>query len=103
MIGATAVVFLATALLHSYQWFWLNGVFELRWTDGVFWTVLMVLVMIAVVYQSKRGPPKPRPRPVAVTQRIFSTLALYLFISVLWSMWSSYSVTEWLDTVVYWK
>jgi hypothetical protein len=30
-------------------------------------------------------------------------LGVYLTISVLWSMWSAYSIAEWIDAVTYWR
>ena len=36
----TMLVFVATWLLHSYQWFWLRGDFPLNAIDGLYWGIL---------------------------------------------------------------
>jgi hypothetical protein len=102
LLGATVWVFIATCLLHAYQWYWINGIFELLFVDVVWWTLLGAVVMVAVVREHRRGPPVAKPRGVAITQRVIATAGWYVFISVLWSMWSSRSIAEWLDTVIYW-
>jgi hypothetical protein len=102
LLGATVVVFIATCVLHSYQWYWINGIFELTHVDLVWWTILGAVVMVAVVREHRRGPPVAKPRGVAITQRVLATAGWYIFISVLWSMWSSRSIAEWVDTVIYW-
>src|SRR5688572_18585873 len=40
MVMSTIVVFAATWMLHSYQWFWLRGGFPLTLQDAIFWTIL---------------------------------------------------------------
>jgi D-alanyl-lipoteichoic acid acyltransferase DltB (MBOAT superfamily) len=37
LVFSTIVVFACTWLLHSYQWFWLQGAFPLTVVDGVYW------------------------------------------------------------------
>ncbi|MCK6486311.1 MAG: hypothetical protein L6R00_19495 [Phycisphaerae bacterium] len=106
---ATIWVFLATTLLHGYQTFWLTG--ELRvarkWiisqNDIAFWSALGLVVLITVLRQSRRGRPAPQPPAIAWIKRVLSTLGVYVTISVLWSMWSSTSIPEWIDTVLYWR
>ena len=103
LVLATVVVFVATCLLHSYQWFWLNGIFEVRSTDVVFWTALGLLVIVTVLWESRRGRPGPLPLAVAIPKRILSTIGMFVFISVIWSLWSSVSIGDWVDTVIYWR
>lgn len=98
---ATAWVFLATTVLHGYQWFWLQGDFRIKTHDVVFWCVLGVLVFVTVLGETRRKPgQKATP---SLPQRIASTIGVYLFISVLWSMWYSGDVSAWWDTVCYWR
>lgn len=99
---ATLCVFIVTTVLHSYQMFWINGRFEIRATDLVFWGVLGVLVMFTVLREAKKSPTKERPRGVAAIRTVLSTLAVYITISVLWSIWYSTHPIDWLDTVTYW-
>ena len=41
---STAVVFVTTWMLHSYQWFWLRGGFPITLQDALFWAILGGLV-----------------------------------------------------------
>lgn len=97
---ATVVVFVATTLLHSWQSFWLSGTFALRDTDFLFWGVLGAVVLVGVLREQSR--PKAAERGITLA-RVASTLGVWLTISLLWSMWSSPSVGEWLDTLAWWR
>ena len=98
LVFSTVVVFAFTWLLHSYQWFWLQGDFPLTTVDGVYWGVLGVLVAINSVWETKRGKKKQLTkkwqwsRTLTLTAEIVAT---FVFLSVMWSFWSSESVSEW--------
>ena len=97
MIGATLIVFFATWILHSYQWFWLRGGFPITAQDGVFWGLLAGLVVVNTVREQKRG----RKRSLGQEQgwdagRAVRTVLMFWGMTVLWSLWSSESVMEWL-------
>src|SRR4030095_16073873 len=53
LVGATIIVFVATWVLHSYQWFWLRGGFPLTVQDGLFWGFLGVLVIYGALKEMK--------------------------------------------------
>jgi alginate O-acetyltransferase complex protein AlgI len=101
LVVSTVIVFAATWFLHSYQWFWLRGVFQFGWTDAVFWSVLGVVVVFNSLHEWRRG------RARALTARALSwpetlgvaarTLGMFCFISVLWSLWSTESIGAWLS------
>jgi alginate O-acetyltransferase complex protein AlgI len=103
MALATIVVFAATWLLHSYQWFWLRGSFPITGPDTLFWSILGGLVLINSLIEAKKG------RKRAVSQRGWSlraalslslrTVGMFTFICILWSLWSSTTVAEWLALV----
>lgn len=99
---ATAMVFIVTWALHSYQTFWLQGKFVMSWTDTIFWGVLGSLVMVNVWWEIKH--PK-RKKEITWTQRlrtaasIVGTMSLILFI---WSLWSAPSVRAWIDLLMWW-
>ena len=100
LIVTTLVVFLATWVLHAYQWYWIRGTFLLTWNDGLFWAILGVLVVINALYESKHGRQrrlwgKALPWPQAVLTSL-KTIGVFVTISVLWSFWSAHSVSEWL-------
>ena len=96
LVAATVVVFLATWLLHSYQWFWLRGGFPLTAQDLLFWGLLGALVVRASLKEVR----KPRNRTLGTrrwsAKLAFRTVGTFLFLCVLWSLWSSESVIEWL-------
>src|SRR6266705_4665427 len=101
LLYATVVVFLVTWALHSYQWFWLRGSLSLSVPDVLFWTLFGLLVVINTLYEAKHG----REREMAKRARTWgetASLALrtagtFCVICVLWSLWISTSVSEWLS------
>jgi hypothetical protein len=100
LVVSTALVFVATWLLHSYQWFWLRGDFHLSWPDTVFWGVLGLLVVALALRGSTRGRQLPASRKDwtarQALERGASTALTFGFICVLWSVWSSESLQHWL-------
>ena len=105
--GATAAllvsavfVFVITWFLHAYQWFWLRGTFLFTAVDISFWTILGVLVIANMYYESKRG------RRRSLTPRTWSTREIgvqalrvagtFSTIAILWTLWSSESIGDWL-------
>jgi D-alanyl-lipoteichoic acid acyltransferase DltB (MBOAT superfamily) len=98
---ATFIVFLSTWALHSYQWFWLRGSFSVSAPDILFWTLFGLLVVINTIYEAKHGR-KRETGQGAKTWRNSVSLALrivgtFCVICVLWSLWVSTSVSEWLS------
>ncbi len=106
LILATLLVFAVTALLHSYQWFWIRGSFPLQLQDTMFWSILAVLVTANALYEAKKGRKRslkgttwsPRDLPV----KALKTAGTFAIICVLWSLWTSSSVTEWLSLWSVW-
>jgi len=106
---ATLVVFLATWLLHAYQSFWLRGSWGFTVPDALFWGILGLLVLVNVqldarrsrVRPSARGPSSPgtRPSPRAILVRTCKVAGTFTMVALLWSLWSSPSLSEWLDMV----
>src|SRR5262245_9314981 len=102
LVVGTFIVFFATWVLHSWQFFWLRGSFLFKWSDVLFWTILAVLVAGAVVLEANRpmvrrlgSGVKPWRESV---RKAFQALGIFVAICLLWSMWSSDSVTAWLST-----
>lgn len=99
--AATLAVFVVSWMLHSYQWFWFRGEFPLTWQDGLFWCILGLLVALNAVREQHRPRARPgdageRPGLRAELGLTVRTLGLFLAMSVLWSLWTSGSVGEWL-------
>ena len=107
LVLATVVVFIATTVLHSYQWFWLRGDWYMSDMDVVFWTVLGVAVIGNVVWEAKRG----RKRSLGTKQwtlkeelgRAGRTLLTFAIIASLWSLWSAPSLQEWFGMWSVWN
>ncbi|HEX6136129.1 MAG TPA: hypothetical protein VF059_00575, partial [Casimicrobiaceae bacterium] len=101
LVVSTLFVFVMTWLLHAYQWFWLRGTALLVWQDVLFWTILGVVVVVNAVYEDRHG----RRRSLGQRSRdlrawlglTLRTLATFTAICILWSFWTSESVSEWLS------
>ena len=98
---ATLLVFVVTWALHSYQWFWIQGSTLLTWNDVLFWGVLALLVLANSLHEWRRGR-----RRITATETVTSrdalrlaaqTVGMYLLISVLWSLWTTDSVSTWVS------
>lgn len=95
---AILVIFIMTWFLHSLQWFWLRGFFPLRMVDAVFWGLFGVLVAGNAIWESKKAkvrPDKKSWRYAAVMT--IQIIGMFTFMSILWSVWSSTTMGEWLS------
>jgi len=101
LVLATLIVFAVTMLLHSYQWFWLRGSFSLRWNDVLFWAVLAGLVVVNTLQESRRGRERTLGRTIwtarGLLARSLRVTGTFATMCVLWSLWNSTSVSEWLS------
>lgn len=99
IIISTVVVFFATWFLHAYQWFWLRGAFLLEWHDALYWAVLAGFVILNSLYETRYG----RDRSLGAQRRglydhlslSLSTAATFLTLGLLWGMWSSDTLGQW--------
>jgi alginate O-acetyltransferase complex protein AlgI len=92
---ATTLVFIATWLLHAYQFFWLQGKLRFTLNDTLFWTALGAMVVVNVWMEHKR---RKRPAATGWTPRLLNAVKIgltFTLISLLWSMWSADGLTEW--------
>jgi len=101
LILSTLFVFLATWLLHAYQWFWLRGTFPITLMDVLFWSILGLLVVANSLYETKYGRRRTLRKPqwsfasiAPLTLRIAGT---FTAICVLWSLWTCTSLSEWIS------
>jgi len=100
VLGAIAVVFVATWALHAYQWFWMRGSFLFTWPDLLFWVLLGCFLIVQTYLEEKR--PKLAPagaRPLLGPQAflVLRTACTFLTICLLWSFWTSHSLASWLE------
>ena len=100
LLTSTALVFLATWVLHAYQWFWIRGSYHFAWNDVLFWTTLGVLVMGNTLLEARRGRERLVSEQTWTLRRavvvVVRTAGTFVVIASLWSLWTSASVSEWL-------
>ncbi len=98
LVIATSVVFLMTWILHSYQWFWLQAAFPITVPDGLFWAILGLVVVINSLREIKNPPKKVLGKKSFSLKGAFvhsaKVVGMFVFISVLWYLWSSESVGD---------
>jgi hypothetical protein len=89
LVFATFFVFFLTWVFHAYQWFWLRGSFLFTAPDILFWFILAVLVGERSLGQRSKSIEEIAAQAIRLAGT-FSVMA------VLWSLWSSASVREWI-------
>ena len=93
-------MFLGTWFLHSYQWFWLEGEWLFTLPDILFWSILALFMLGNSWWEFRHGRAR-RLTPTAPSlwdrlATVCKTLATFLLVCVLWSLWSSESTAAWL-------
>lgn len=91
---ATIVVFIATAVLHSYQTFWLRGSFEIHETDYAFWGLLGLLVVGNNLLDARKAPTRRGDEPAGwswgrAVGLSLRAVGLFLLFALLWALWSA--------------
>jgi len=103
IVVSTIIVFAGTWFLHAYQWFWLRGDMLLEWHDALFWAILAGLVIVNSLYELRYPPPRSLGRTAWNGWRFAATtcrtLGTFTVICLLWSLWSSDSLGQWLHMV----
>jgi hypothetical protein len=95
---ATILTFLATWVLHSWQWFWIRGRPLLNWKDFAFWMILAVLVLVNAIGETTRVRKRTlSPARVTLHQRVIFGLkagGVFCAMCILWAFWSCQSWAE---------
>jgi len=95
---ATLATFLATWVLHSWQWFWIRGKPLFNGKDFSFWMILGVLVLVTAIYETTRTRKRTlAPSRLTLRQRLmmgFKAAGIFAAMCVLWSYWSCQSWAE---------
>lgn len=103
LIAATAFVFFLTWFFHAYQWFWLRGTFLFTAPDMLFWFILACLVIINTLYEAQRGRKRTlgqRSMGIGdITGLAFRTAGTFSVMAILWSLWSSESIADWISLI----
>jgi len=101
LVVSMVIVFVVTWFLHAYQWFWVRGTLLLSDTDMLFWTFFGVLVIGNAVWETKRGRQAKAAAPTGslrdLASRAARALLMFALIAVMWSLWTSASISEWTD------
>jgi len=97
------LVFFVTWLLHSYQFFWLKGKFPVSSVDALFWGSFAVAVVLDSLLQlnstNKKSLGTRNWNFRSACMRSCKWLLFFTTMCILWSLWSSASVTEWIHTM----
>jgi alginate O-acetyltransferase complex protein AlgI len=104
LAAGTVTVFVATWVLHAYQWYWLRGSWGFSVPDALFWGILGALVLVNVQLDARRRRTVPKATARCANQlalrelatRCLKIAATFTTIAVLWSLWSSPSLAAWL-------
>ena len=99
---AMGVVFVVSWALHAYQWFWLSGTTLFTLPDMLFWGILAVFMVAQTFYEArprKQSPPNTGARAIAVSRAflVVRIACTFLSLCLLWSFWTSPTVSAWLD------
>ena len=98
LVVSTLIVFAGTWILHSYQWFWLQGTFPLTAPDALFWGILGIMVVANSLHEANRG----RRRTLGSKSFSWKRASLHalkvagmlIIITILWTLWSSHTLGE---------
>ena len=98
MSVATLVTFLATWILHSWQWFWIRGKPLFNWKDFSFWMILGVLVLVTAIYEMTRGQKRTLTSSgLTLRRRVILGLkaaGVFSLMCILWAYWSCQTWAE---------
>lgn len=98
----TSLVTLAiSALLHGWQWFWLQGSITMHAPGILFWTILGLVISINLSLQ--RGE---LPNTITARSKFHRSLritGMILFMSFMWSLWNCSTLSEWITILHYYS
>ena len=92
---STAIVFVATWALHSYQWFWLQGGFPLRLEDVLFWGILGILVVRGAIKEQRTERHARNSAQHWNWKSGIRAARTFFILCLLWSLWSVDSFDTW--------
>ena len=102
MVVAILLVFIINWFLHGMQWFWILGSFPLTPQDMSFWAIFGVAVAINTYLQTQSPTRLPKPgvfSPAYALRNSFKIVGMFSIMSILWSYWTCYTITDWLIMV----
>lgn len=87
-----------SAMLHGWQWFWLQGTFVLHAPGIIFWFVIGLVISINLAMQNPIGQ---APKTLSPAIRALRITGMFLFMCIMWSLWNSSSIDEWIHLLSY--
>lgn len=97
---AMALVFVVTWFFHAYQWFWIKGTFLFSVPDVLYWLGFGLIVIANSLYEAKHGRKRILKKPTwnwrEIMVRALRSTGVFAVIALLWSLWISPSIAEWL-------
>jgi hypothetical protein len=101
IVIATLLAFFVTWFFHAYQWFWLRGSILLSDSDIAWWAIFGLLVLSSTLYETYRGRKRSLSKRSLswrdLVLKSLGTITTFGTISLLWSLWTSPSISEWLS------
>ena len=97
-------VFAITWIMHSYQLFWITGVVSIRSIDVIFWMVIGACITAnSVIIEKQTLAEYKEEKPVSDLRKhfmkIIRIMGMFLFMSVMWSLWNTRTLEDWLFIV----
>ncbi|HYK09531.1 MAG TPA: hypothetical protein VEV39_01900 [Gemmatimonadales bacterium] len=98
IVAATVMVFIASWFLHSYQYFWIQGEWQIMSRrNALFWGIFAILVVGATIWEIQPGR-RQRPRTTKgwSLRRGVTTLLTFGAVASLWSLWNAETGGTWM-------
>lgn len=96
---ASIVTLTISALMHGWQWFWLQGTVVINTPGILFWTIIGIVISINLAIQNQhQNQVAGKPKPFITAARI---TGMFLFMCFMWSLWNSSTVSEWINLLGY--
>lgn len=87
------IMFGVTWLLHGWQWYWVKGFFPLLPNDILYWSIFGCILAYVSVRAFSKAKSNAAPGPFV---RGIGIISMFFAMSLLWSLWTASSLTEWL-------
>ncbi len=100
------ITFAVNWFLHAYQWFWIRGSILFTIQDISFWAVFGIAVMLNSVYLTRPRQKKQLQTGFNFKESLLLSLrviGIFMFMSFLWSWWTTSSIDIWLGLLGLWK
>ncbi|MEM1320974.1 MAG: hypothetical protein AAGG75_12045 [Bacteroidota bacterium] len=97
---AMAVTFFFTWIFHLYQWFWILGSNPLRDTSIIYWGLFGVIATLNTLFEGNKRKAKPNYSFQFAAWHSFKVLSTFLMMSLLYSLWVSPGVGNWMALII---